>query len=64
VVGPEGGLGDVEAASLEALGYRPIGLGAAILRVETAAVVAVALVLDRLGGLRAREDKGLGAPER
>jgi 16S rRNA (uracil1498-N3)-methyltransferase len=64
VVGPEGGLGDAEAAALDALGYRPIGLGAAILRVETAAVVAAALVLDRLGGLRAREDKGLGPPER
>ncbi len=48
VVGAEGGLAEVEVERLEQLGYRAIGLGPTILRVETAAPVAVALVLDRV----------------
>jgi 16S rRNA (uracil1498-N3)-methyltransferase len=52
VVGPEGGLCEQEVAALCALGFRSVGLGSAILRVETACVVASALLLDRLGALR------------
>jgi 16S rRNA (uracil1498-N3)-methyltransferase len=48
VVGPEGGLSGDEVARLGGIGYRDAGLGPAVMRVETAAVVAVALVLDRL----------------
>jgi 16S rRNA (uracil1498-N3)-methyltransferase len=52
VVGPEGGLAPEEVAGLEALGYQQVGLGEAILRVDTAAVVIAALLLDRLHALR------------
>jgi len=47
VVGPEGGLADAEVEGLRRLGYGIIGLGPTILRVETAAPVALALVADR-----------------
>ena len=50
-VGPEGGFSDKEAASIMAFGARAVSLGPTILRTETAAVVACALVLDRLGAL-------------
>jgi 16S rRNA (uracil1498-N3)-methyltransferase len=52
VVGPEGGLAAEEVAALQALGYQPVGLGDAILRVDTAAVVVAARLLDRLQVLR------------
>jgi 16S rRNA (uracil1498-N3)-methyltransferase len=51
VTGPEGGLTDEELATLEAAGARAVGLGPQILRTETAAIVAVALVLGRYGKL-------------
>jgi 16S rRNA (uracil1498-N3)-methyltransferase len=51
VVGPEGGLSETEVMALSALRYRQASLGPCLLRVETAAVVASALVLDRLGRL-------------
>ena len=51
VVGPEGGLAAEEIAALEAIGAIPVTLGATILRAETAAVVATALVIHELGGL-------------
>jgi 16S rRNA (uracil1498-N3)-methyltransferase len=51
VVGPEGGLSESEVMALSALRYRQASLGPSLLRVETAATVACALVLDRLGRL-------------
>lgn len=51
-VGPEGGWDPAEEASLAAAGFASVGLGPGVLRVETAAPVAVALVTERLGGLR------------
>jgi 16S rRNA (uracil1498-N3)-methyltransferase len=48
VVGPEGGFSEGEVDALRRRGYRPIGLGSTILRVETAAPVALALVAERL----------------
>ena len=45
MIGPEGGWTEAEAAVLEELGCRPTGLGASVLRVETAAVVAAGLAL-------------------
>jgi 16S rRNA (uracil1498-N3)-methyltransferase len=50
VVGPEGGLTPSEVAGLRELGYQGAGLGQSILRVDTAAVVIAALVLDRVRG--------------
>jgi 16S rRNA (uracil1498-N3)-methyltransferase len=41
-VGPEGGFTDDEVASGRAAGWRPVGLGPRILRVETAAIVLAA----------------------
>lgn len=61
VVGPEGGLTAAERAALREQGWQPVGLGAGVLRVETAAVVAVALARDRLGALRPRDDEGFGS---
>ena len=53
LVGPEGGLSESEVGHLEAASFAIARLGRPILRVETASVVAVALLLDRLGGLSA-----------
>jgi 16S rRNA (uracil1498-N3)-methyltransferase len=51
LVGPEGGLSEEEVASARAHGFRSVSLGPRILRVETAALVAVALTQSALGGL-------------
>lgn len=51
IVGPEGGLSHTEVSPLVDDGWSAVGLGTAILRVETAAPVAVALALDRVGRL-------------
>jgi len=51
LVGPEGGLAPAEMAAARAAGFVPVGLGRLILRVETAAIVAVALVGDAAGAL-------------
>jgi len=54
VIGPEGGLSDVEVATLEAAGGVVVTLGDTVLRTETAAVVAVALAEYELGALGGR----------
>jgi 16S rRNA (uracil1498-N3)-methyltransferase len=51
LVGPEGGFSQAEVESARAQGFRVVGLGPRILRVETAALVAVALTQSALGGL-------------
>lgn len=51
VVGPEGGLSAAEVEACEAAGARRVSLGPRILRAETAAVVAVALLQARYGDL-------------
>ena len=53
VVGPEAGFGDTEVAAARAAGLSVCGLGGAILRAETAALVAVSLVLAAGGALGA-----------
>lgn len=45
VVGPEGGWTHGEREALAALGCRPVGLGARVLRVETAAIAGLALLV-------------------
>jgi 16S rRNA (uracil1498-N3)-methyltransferase len=52
VIGPEGGLSSAEVDALDARGFVRVGLGRALLRVETAAPVIAALLLDRLGRLQ------------
>lgn len=52
LVGPEGGLAAPELDLARAAGFAVVGLGPTVLRVETAAVVALALVSHHLGGLR------------
>jgi 16S rRNA (uracil1498-N3)-methyltransferase len=51
VVGPEGGFTAEEVRALAAIGAVEVTLGDTILRAETAAVVAAALVVHELGGL-------------
>jgi 16S rRNA (uracil1498-N3)-methyltransferase len=51
LVGPEGGFTPAEIAAAEAGGFVPVALGPRILRVETAAIVAVALVAEAYGEL-------------
>jgi len=48
VVGPEGGLSASEVAGLEAIGARVATLGPTILRAETAAVAAIAVVMSAM----------------
>ncbi len=48
-VGPEGGFSAADRAHLTRSGFLSVGLGSAILRTETAAVVGVALGLERFG---------------
>jgi 16S rRNA (uracil1498-N3)-methyltransferase len=56
LVGPEGGLTAEEVARLRDAGALTVSLGATILRAETAAIVAVALVSAALGGMGERRD--------
>lgn len=48
-IGPEGGFSAEEAAAAQAAGWQPVTMGKRILRMETAAVVACALVLEKVG---------------
>jgi len=50
MIGPEGGLSEEEINSACTAGVKLVSLGARILRMETAAVVAAALALDTLDG--------------
>ncbi len=53
LIGPEGGLDADEVAAAEALGWQVVTLGPRILRAETAALAALALVMDAVGELGA-----------
>jgi 16S rRNA (uracil1498-N3)-methyltransferase len=48
-VGPEGGFTGDEVAMAVDLGFEPVGLGASILRIETAAIAAAVLSVAILG---------------
>jgi 16S rRNA (uracil1498-N3)-methyltransferase len=52
LVGPEGGFAESEAAAAVAAGWQPVTLGPRILRAETAAMAALAVVMERCGGLQ------------
>lgn len=49
LIGPEGGFSMQEAQQAEALGWKPFSMGKRIMRMETAAVVACALILFHMG---------------
>jgi 16S rRNA (uracil1498-N3)-methyltransferase len=51
VVGPEGGLDDVEITQLQAAKFLNLRLGPRILRTETAAIAALSILQARLGDL-------------
>jgi 16S rRNA (uracil1498-N3)-methyltransferase len=48
-VGPEGGFEPDEERALDASGARAASLAPHILRIETAAIAALAVILDRIG---------------
>lgn len=50
LVGPEGGCTDAEVEAAVGAGYRPAWLASSILRLETAATAALAIVAQRIGG--------------
>lgn len=52
LIGPEGGFSDDEAGQAIEKGWLPISLGARILRMETAALVTIALVFHELGDFK------------
>jgi 16S rRNA (uracil1498-N3)-methyltransferase len=51
LIGPEGGLADVEQGSAIKSGYMPVRLGPRVLRTETAAVCALTVLQQRFGDL-------------
>ena len=51
VVGPEGGLSELELNRIEAHGGRLVSLGPTVLRTETAGTVVVALAAYALGAM-------------
>ena len=57
-VGPEGGWSAAEREARLATGALPVSLGPRTLRVETAAVLAVAQVLEATGGLAVSDVAG------
>jgi len=51
LIGPEGGYSEQEIQSAQSLGWIPFSLGKRILRMETAAIVACALILHQSGDI-------------
>ena len=51
LIGPEGGLEDVEQESALAAGYKPVRLGPRVLRTETAAIAALTIIQRYFGDL-------------
>jgi len=57
LIGPEGGLAETERQAARAAGYRPVRMGPRILRTETAAVVALAVLQALAGDLGGRQGR-------
>lgn len=55
-IGPEGGFDPAEVETMREVGVQPFSLGARVLRMETAAILAPALILYQLGEMRPRQD--------
>jgi 16S rRNA (uracil1498-N3)-methyltransferase len=51
LIGPEGGLADVEQEAAVKSGFTPVRLGPRVLRTETAAVCALTLLQQKFGDL-------------
>lgn len=51
LIGPEGGFSEQEVQSASSLGWLPFSMGKRILRMETAAIVACALILHQRGDI-------------
>jgi 16S rRNA (uracil1498-N3)-methyltransferase len=51
IIGPEGGWAEEEVQQARAAGFSPVGLGGRILRTETAAIAACAIIQYEWGGL-------------
>lgn len=51
LVGPEGGLSDIEYENAEVAGFRPVGFGPRVLRTETAALAVIAALQTLHGDL-------------
>lgn len=51
LIGPEGGLDEAEVSAAQRAGFTPVRLGPRVLRTETAAVVALAVLQSRWGDL-------------
>jgi 16S rRNA (uracil1498-N3)-methyltransferase len=62
LIGPEGGFAPAESEAARAAGFQLVSLGSHILRVETAAIVAVALALDAMGAMGAMGATGPRSP--
>lgn len=52
LIGPEGGLAETEVVAAKRSGYMPVALGPRILRTETAALAAIAVLQSLYGDLR------------
>jgi 16S rRNA (uracil1498-N3)-methyltransferase len=59
-IGPEGGFAEEEVSAAKLAGFIPVSLGPRILRMETAAIAAAAIVLYELGDMNARSDQAAG----
>jgi 16S rRNA (uracil1498-N3)-methyltransferase len=59
LVGPEGGLAESECALAVDRGFVPLSLGPRILRTETAALAAIAILQSRFGDLRSPTSQNL-----
>lgn len=52
LIGPEGGFSDIEATDADVAGFRTVSLGPRVLRTETAAIAALAILQSIWGDLR------------
>ena len=60
LIGPEGGLTEDEVLSARGAGFIPVSMGRRILRMETAAIAAAAVVMYELGEMDPRSDQTAG----